>query len=151
MTKGYLEDLLQVFASKLNFTLRQFTRTDRRWTPQDPVTKEFGGMVKNLRLGQADFIGANLVFTAKRFQILDFMQPISFVTSGFVVKRQKEDAFGWEVFTSPFHSQIWLFLTILSVVSAIILYIMHRYPKVSLHVRWCFSVNGTVNELLYNK
>ena len=39
LVKGYLEDLLQEFASRLNFTLREFTRIDRRWTPQDPVTK----------------------------------------------------------------------------------------------------------------
>ena len=131
LVKGYLEDLLQEFASRLNFTLREFTRIDRRWTPQDPVTKEYGGMIKNLLTGEADFIGANLAITSKRFQILDFMQPVSVTPSGFVVKRQKMDAVAWEVFILPFHPKLWLFLIVLCGGTSLALYIMHRYPKAS--------------------
>ena len=107
---------------KLRKNLDKRTRT---------ALKEYGGMIKNLLVGEADFIGANLAITSKRFQILDFMQPVSVTPSGFVVKRQKMDAVAWEVFILPFHPKLWLFLIVLCGGTSLALYIMHRYPKAS--------------------
>ena len=130
MVDGFLEDLVQAFGSRLNFSLRQFSRIDGQWTPQDPLTKQFGGMVKNIRMGEADFITAHVGITVPRTQDLSFLQPVSVGELGFVVKRQKTDTLAWEVFTSPFQSILWLVLAIVSVISAFLLYLMHKYPQV---------------------
>ena len=66
LVKGYLEDLLQEFASRLNFTLREFTRIDRRWTPQDPVTKGSSNVHVLLSIFYLNFI---LIFMPRSYHI----------------------------------------------------------------------------------
>ena len=68
-------EILQEFSGQLNFSLRLFGRFDGQFAKYDPITKQWGGIVRNVIDGEADMIGALIAMDIKRFEVLDYMMP----------------------------------------------------------------------------
>ena len=52
--QGEYQDIVTIFAEKLNFTLRQFLRFDGAWGSFDKQSGKWSGMISNMVNGEAD-------------------------------------------------------------------------------------------------
>ena len=99
------------------------------WGAQDPETKEFFGAVEVMRKGLFDFCFANIVMNPRRFEIIDYMQPISFMRLGFAIRSKTVEKISWTTYISPIHNLSWfviiLFSLVIFVMIVLVLSLLH--------------------------
>jgi len=85
--EGYIVDLLDALAGKLNFKYDINPVGDGRYGSYEPGQDRWTGMVGEVLTGVADMAVADLTITAKREEAVDFSYPFMFTGIGVLYKK----------------------------------------------------------------
>lgn len=140
---GPMQVYLDLFATKLNFTYRQFKRKDGKWAAFDPSKNQWFGMVENLQNGDADFIATAFSYDVQRSTAIDYMFPLLQQELGFAIRNTKSEQLEWLTYTKSFNKEVWILIFICVMVISISTYLI---TKISV---WT-QVNEYPNEFSYS-
>ena len=126
---GPMQDYLDLFSTKLNFTYRQFKRKDGKWAHFDPNKNQWFGMVENLRNGDADFIGTAFSYDVQRSTIIDYMFPLLQQQQGFAIRNTKSEQLQWWTYTKSFNKELWMLIFICVMVISLATYFITKISE----------------------
>ena len=105
--QGYCMELLEELKKILKFSYEIYLVPDNSYGSQDPISKEWNGMVKELIEGRADMAVAAFTVSSERQKVIDFTQP--FIDLGLTaLVKTVIDKVEYYTFFKPFHLHLWL-------------------------------------------
>lgn len=104
---GFCIELLRSIAEKLKFTYELYPVEDSYFGSQDPISKEWNGMVRDLLQGKADMAVASFTISPSRQRVIDFTQP--FIDLGITALiKSITNTSDYFLFFRPFRYDLWL-------------------------------------------
>ncbi|XP_060599941.1 glutamate receptor ionotropic, NMDA 2B-like isoform X2 [Ruditapes philippinarum] len=111
---GMCVEILERLADELNFEYTLYEVPDKEWGVQDPVTKEWNGLIKELLEEKADMVVTNFIIDEMRLGIIDFSTP--FLRSGVTIMVSiRKGAISPYAFLEPYDFYSWILILIFSV------------------------------------
>ncbi len=134
---GMFVDILESLEKSMNFTAVLLNvRKDTSLTFGSKVNGTWDGIIGELVRGHADFIFASLTLTDKRFEAVDFLQPLGSETFALFVPPQGFDERQWLSFLYPLRPETWAFLA----ANAALLVILVKSFQISCISRTMYSL-----------
>ncbi len=115
--RGLAYDIVEELSHDLNFTFTVYTRKDQVWGNIHGNIST--GMIDNLYRGDADIGVSSFGMYTSRFKGVDFLPSHYSYITALVVKRGQPEDFEWTMFVHPFHLELWLTMTLVSLTIAI--------------------------------
>ncbi|XP_012939871.1 glutamate receptor ionotropic, NMDA 3A [Aplysia californica] len=114
--KGLAIELLDALSRDLNFRYVVYFQNETDFgTPEDGI---WTGMVGDIISGTADIVAGAFSMTSERMNVIDFTEP--FYQNEFaVVTGQDGNYVSMWAFSSPFSGQVWLCISLSSIVAGI--------------------------------
>lgn len=104
---GFCIELLKAIADRLKFSFEIYPVADSHFGSQDPISKEWNGMVRDILQGKADIAVASFTISPSRQRVIDFTQP--FIDLGITALiKSIADTSDYFLFFRPFRYDLWL-------------------------------------------
>ena len=131
---GYCIDLLNKLQEKLRFSYEIYLVPDGNYGAQDPISKEWNGMVREILQGKAHLAMASFTISSERQKVIDFTQPYMDLGLTVLVKtiNDEEDVFR---FLHPFKTELWLMIGITSVLVGVFLWFFSTFSPFGFYGR----------------
>ncbi|KAK3754484.1 hypothetical protein QZH41_007393 [Actinostola sp. cb2023] len=138
---GYCIELLKTIAEELKFSFEIYPVPDSNFGAQDPITKEWNGMVKEIIQGTADIAVASFTISPARQRVIDFTQPYIDLGLTALIKSviDKSEYFS---FFRPFRYDLWLAIGITMIVVGFFLWFFSTFSPYGYYgrcVQTCLS------------
>ncbi|ROT79443.1 ionotropic glutamate receptor GLR-3, partial [Penaeus vannamei] len=124
---GVMGKIFDMFKEITNFTYTCHEVRDGQW---DAVTQgEWSGLVGEVARGEADNAIASLTISQQRSTVVDFL--VSVAVSGYRIplKRPSNSDYMWTVYTKQFEGDAWLVTAALTVVLAVLVFLVLRLSR----------------------
>ncbi|GLV43975.1 Kainate-type ionotropic glutamate receptor subunit 1D [Carabus blaptoides fortunei] len=124
--EGFGIDLISELALLLGFKYTFLLHPDSNYGSYNKTTKEWNGMIRELRENRGDLAITDLTITAEREAGVDFTMP--FMNLGISILYKKEMKIPPKLFSfiSPFSSRVWIALGAAYVFTSVMLFIIGR-------------------------
>lgn len=131
---GYCIDLLKKLQEKLRFSYEIYLVPDGNFGAQDPISKEWNGMVREILQGKAHLALASFTISSERQKVIDFTQPYLDLGLTVLVKaiNDKEDVFR---FMHPFKTELWLMIGISAILVGVFLWFFSTFSPFGFYGR----------------
>ncbi|KAF5301502.1 hypothetical protein FQR65_LT08805 [Abscondita terminalis] len=124
--EGYGIDVIHELSKKLEFKYKIILQEDGLYGIENPRTKEWNGMLGEIRAGRADFAITDLTITSERESAVDFTMP--FMNLGISILYRKPEPVPPSLFTFayPFSGEVWILMAASYVLVSVSFFIMGR-------------------------
>ncbi|XP_014247084.1 glutamate receptor ionotropic, kainate 2-like isoform X2 [Cimex lectularius] len=124
--EGYSKDLIAEIANELNFKFQFVLTPDREYGSFNKETKQWNGLIRELRERRADLAICDLTITYERRSAVDFTMP--FMTLGISIlfskpTKQPPNLFS---FLSPLSLDVWIYMATSFLGVSLLLYFLAR-------------------------
>ena len=129
---GIYISILKMLEENLNFTTNFYKREDGAWGIPKIENGEIvlDGMLENLDKNEAELIVASFDVIHQRFNVVDYLQPITDALVGIYIKDEHiYEHFDFESYLSPLRQMSWVSLTIYSAFMSVLVYILLKIIK----------------------
>nr|XP_022326097.1 glutamate receptor 2-like [Crassostrea virginica] len=138
--EGFIVDLTEKIAERLNLKYRFQLVHDNQYGRQDMQTGKWNGIMGELIDGEADMAVAPLTITLKRENVVDFTKPFMDVGISIMIKKPEIEKPGVFSFMKPFSIQIWMFIVLAyAAVSVGLFFVCRASPY-----EWRKLIQGTI-------
>lgn len=111
---GMCIEILERLKEALNFEYKLYQVPDGQWGVQDPVTREWNGLIRELLDENADMVMTNFIIDEMRLGIIDFSTP--YLRSGVTIMVSiRKGAISPYAFLEPYDFYSWILILIFSV------------------------------------
>ncbi|XP_078365248.1 glutamate receptor 2-like [Oculina patagonica] len=131
---GYCIDLLEKLREKLKFSYEVYLVPDGNYGSQDPFTKEWNGMVKEIIEGRAHMAVASFTISSERQKVIDFTQPFMHLGLTALIKSVSEEA-EYFTFFKPFQFDMWLMIGLTTFLIGILLWFFSTFSPYGFYGR----------------
>ncbi|VDI60713.1 Hypothetical predicted protein [Mytilus galloprovincialis] len=125
--EGFVPDFAKLLSERIGFQYRLKEVTDGNYGRENPITKEWDGMVKELIDGTADMALADFTITYDRERVVDFTKPFMEVGISIMIKKPEIEKPGVFSFMKPFNFKIWIFIMLAYGSVSIGLFLVSRF------------------------
>lgn len=131
---GYCIDLIEKLQEKLKFSYDVYLVPDGNFGSQDPISKEWNGMVKEILQGRAQMIVASFTISSERQKVLDFTQPFIDLGLTVLIKSINDDV-DFFAFFKPFQRDLWLMIALTTFLIGVLLWFFSTFSPFGFYGR----------------
>ncbi|EDO30203.1 predicted protein, partial [Nematostella vectensis] len=106
--EGYCIELLRKLSEMLRFKFEVYLVPDNNFGAQDPVTKEWNGVVREVLNGRADLAVTSLTISPERQKVIDFTQPYMDLGLTVLIKPDPTEEKNPFAILRPFRYDLWM-------------------------------------------
>ena len=129
---GMCDDIVQMLAEDLGFTYEYVKPPDGHWGGYDPITKQWSGLINELRGSRIDMVPLPLSTSVARKEVIDFGYPFMDAAITAIVKAESGTNNPW-FFLSPFDKTVFASLLMVNFVVAMLIGIMSKISPMGIH------------------
>ncbi|KAK4883093.1 hypothetical protein RN001_006412 [Aquatica leii] len=124
--EGFGIDVINELSKKLEFKYKIILQEDGLYGTQNPRTKQWNGMLGEVRAGRVDFAITDLTITSERESAVDFTMP--FMNLGISILYRKPEPAPPSLFTFayPFSAEVWILMAAAYILVSFTFFIMGR-------------------------
>ncbi|KAK5640359.1 hypothetical protein RI129_011170 [Pyrocoelia pectoralis] len=125
--EGFCIDLLKSIAGQVQFDYVIRLVPDHMYGVYDPETKEWNGIVKELKEKRADLAVASMTINYARESVIDFTKPFMNLGIGILFKMPTSQPTRLFSFMNPLAIEIWLYVLAAYMLVSFTLFVMARF------------------------
>ncbi|KAF5281001.1 hypothetical protein FQA39_LY05206 [Lamprigera yunnana] len=125
--EGFCIDLLKSIAAQVQFDYVIRLVPDHMYGVYDPETKEWNGIVKELKEKRADLAVASMTINYARESVIDFTKPFMNLGIGILFKVPTSQPTRLFSFMNPLAIEIWLYVLAAYMLVSFTLFVMARF------------------------
>ncbi|XP_031355703.1 glutamate receptor ionotropic, kainate 1-like [Photinus pyralis] len=125
--EGFCIDLLKSIAGQVQFDYVIRLVPDHMYGVYDPETKEWNGIVKELKEKRADLAVASMTINYARESVIDFTKPFMNLGIGILFKNKEKRPAQLFSFLNPLAIEIWTYILLAYVTVSMCIWIVARF------------------------
>lgn len=138
--RGFCVDVLDNISRSLNFSY-ELVVSDLPYGEQDPATKEWNGLVRQLIDKKADLVLGALTITREREEVVDFSQPFLYFGVRILLKKPEKKPPALFSFLDPLSLGVWIYIMLAYIGTSCVMFVIGRFSP----YEW-FNPNPCVEE-----
>ncbi|OQV23175.1 Glutamate receptor ionotropic, kainate 2 [Hypsibius exemplaris] len=124
--RGFCIDMLHNLSLTLNFSY-ELVVSDLSYGDQDPDTKEWNGLVRELIDKKGDMVLGAMSITRDREEVVDFSQPFLYLGVRILLKKPEKKTPALFAFLDPLSVAVWIFILVGFLVMSCVMFVIGRF------------------------
>ncbi|XP_055338016.1 glutamate receptor ionotropic, kainate 2-like isoform X2 [Paramacrobiotus metropolitanus] len=124
--RGFCVDMLDNISRTLNFSYELIV-SNLPYGDQDPVTKEWNGLIRELIDKRGDMVLGAMTITTEREEVVDFSQPFLYLGVRILLRKPEGSPKTLFSFLVPLSLEVWIYILIAYIATSGVMFIIGRF------------------------